>query len=135
MLEGAAVLEEVAVRDAVDPDVGGVADLVVRAQGLRVVWSAIAAHEVKLSPAEVALDLRQDAQEAGRHRPPVTTAVAEKARERRPRAPARKAVGAERHHAKLVAAVEVLQPNRAVVVAADGRRVGLARDGDNRQAE
>jgi hypothetical protein len=45
-LERTAVLEEVAVLDAIDPDVGCVPDLVVGAQGLGVARCTVAAHEV-----------------------------------------------------------------------------------------
>ena len=58
-VEDAAVLEELAVLDAVDPDIGRVADLVIGAQGLRVVGSAIARHEVELLATEFALHLRE----------------------------------------------------------------------------
>src|SRR5262249_28717381 len=46
-LEGTAILEEHPVGDVVDPDVSGVADLVIGIEGLRVVWGPVAGHEME----------------------------------------------------------------------------------------
>jgi hypothetical protein len=108
MLEGSAVVEKVAVLDAIHPHVGRVTDLVVRAQRLRVVGSAIAAHEMKLPTTEVTLNLSENAQEPRRDGPTMSMPVAEEARELEPLPPARDAVPAERPNTHDVAAVEVL---------------------------
>src|SRR6266567_9264836 len=107
-LERTAVLEEIAVLDAIDPHVGRVRGLVVRAELLRVVRRAVAAHEVELAPGEVALDLCEEAKKRRCEGPAMAVPVAEEAGEPLPVAPAQDPVATERRYPDLVAAVEVL---------------------------
>jgi hypothetical protein len=114
-LQRPAVLEEVTGLDAVDPDVSGMADLVVGAEGLRIVRGSVTRHEVQLPPAEAVLDLREDPEEAWRDLAAMAMAVAEEARQLEPIALARDAVRAEGRQAELVAAVRAKEQPVAAV--------------------
>jgi len=111
-----AVLVEVAVGDARDVHVRGAPDLVIRAEPLAILGCAVAAEELDSPTAEVALNLRQDAQQSRIHRPLLAGAMrAEKAIEPPPRDPTRNAVPAEGRDAHLFAEVRASEPEQAVV--------------------
>src|SRR5262249_45030726 len=94
-------------------------------QRLPIVRRTVAAHRMKLPPAEVSLDLGEDAEKVRVNRSPVPVPVAEEPRKREPFTTSRPAVLTIWLILDAVTAVEVFEPQRPMIAHARRRSLGV----------